>query len=123
MICTGERGVTVGACRFHQKYETSVLLTLKKAIPVDGTMIATASTLGIFGRCRWFLMEVGEAYVIVSVSPVQQGCTYSAVAHCQLSAIMDDEKQDLRDNFEQRIAILNGGPLAEPASFYPGRGH
>ena len=123
-IVIGEqRGHTVGSCRLEQRSPPHAQLSRKKTIPVDGLMLATVSTINGLGRCRWFLMETGEVYVVIKMSPAQEGCAYSELANCVFSAVTEREKFELRQHFQKYVARLNGGPVEAPASFYTGRGH
>lgn len=123
-IVIGEqRGHTVGSCRLDQRSPPHAQLSKKKTIPVDGLMLVTVSTINALGRCRWFLMETGEVYVVIKMSPAQEGCPYSEMAQCVGSAVTEREKFELRQHFQKHVATLNGGSVDAPASFYPGRGH
>ena len=123
MVVGEPHGHTVASCREEQRNPPHAQLQKTKTIPVHGVMLATVSTIGPFGRCRWFLMETGEVHVVIKMTPAQEGCAYLEVAYCVLSAATEREKFELRQHFQKYVARLNGGPVEAPASFYTGRGH
>lgn len=107
MVTGGQHGILVRSCRFEHRYRAIARLPKTRSIPASGTVLDQTSTQGLFGRNRWFLIECGEVYVLIRVSPAQKGCGFLEMAQCVGAAIAQDEKSEWRQEFEKRVARLS----------------
>lgn len=114
MIKSQQEGTTVNSCLLNGGFDVHVLLWKTKSIPVDGNMLATVSTLDTAGRNRWFLMECGEVYVVIRMSPSKNsGNTHLAVVHCVGAAVTERDKFEWRQCFPNRVAEINSSSLGK----------
>ena len=106
-VTGGQHGILVRSCRFEHRYRAIARLPQTRNAPANATVLDQTSTQGLFGRNRWFLIECGEVYVAIRVSPAQKGCGFLEMAQCVGAAITQEEKMEWRQEFERRVARLS----------------